>query len=305
MTCDRGRPFTIQDEVSNIIVNRALAEREWPGEDPVGRSLHLGQFEATIIGVVQDVRHDGLASEPRTALYVLDLGFPRSLMNVYVKIQGDPAVMAPAIRDAVWSVNPDQTMTEILPMARLVELEAARPRFLTMLLGGFAALALGLAGLGLYGVISFMVSRRLAELGIRIALGARGREVLKEVISDGLRITGLGLPNRSRGCVLAQPAHDHSALWCRGKRSGHVRDGRRDGGVDLTSGDRGTGGSSAPNRSGPGSEDGVDEFLAGGFQVFIEGDPVFPEVLCTVHGAVCRADESRFHFLQFFPLLFF
>ena len=98
MTFDRGRPFTIQDEVSNIIVNRTLAEREWPGEDPVGRSLHLGQFEATIIGVVQDVRHDGLASEPRTALYVLDLGFPRSLMNVYVKIQGDPAVMAPAIR---------------------------------------------------------------------------------------------------------------------------------------------------------------------------------------------------------------
>lgn len=193
MTFDRGRPFTLQDEVTNIIVNRALAEREWPGGDPVGRSLYLGQFEATVIGVVQDVRHDGLASQPRSALYVLDLGFPRSLMNVYVKVQGDAAAMAPAIRRAVWSVNPDQTMTEIIPMALLVEREAARPRFLAVLLGGFAALALGLAALGLYGVISFMVNRRLRELGIRIALGAHGREVVKVVVSDGLRITGLGL----------------------------------------------------------------------------------------------------------------
>ena len=193
MTFDRGRPFTLQDPVTNIIVNRALAEREWPGEDPVGRALYLGSNETTVIGVVQDVRHDGLASQPRTALYVLDLGFPRSLMNVYVKVQGDPATMASAVREAVWSVNPDQTMTEIIPMARLVEREAARPRFLTVLLGWFAALALGLAALGLYGVISFMVNRRLKELGIRIALGAHGREVLKVVVSDGVRITGLGL----------------------------------------------------------------------------------------------------------------
>ena len=193
MTFDRGRPFTLQDEVTSIVVNRALAELEWPGEDPVGRSMHLGQGEYTVIGVVQDVRHDGLASQPRTALYVLDLGFPRSLMNVYVKIQGAAASIAPAIREAVWSINPDQTMTEIIPMAGLVEREAARPRFLTVLLGGFAALALGLAGLGLYAVISFMVNRRLRELGIRIALGAQGREVLKVVISDGARITGLGL----------------------------------------------------------------------------------------------------------------
>jgi len=166
---------------------------EWPGEDPIGRSLFLGRNEVTVVGVVRDVRHDGLASQPRSALYVLDLGFPRSLMNVYVKIQGDAASMAPALREAVWSLNPAQTMTEIIPMSGLVEREAARPRFLTVLLGGFAALALGLAGLGLYGVISFMVNRRLKELGIRMALGAHGREVLRVVMSDGIRITGLGL----------------------------------------------------------------------------------------------------------------
>lgn len=193
MTFDRGRPFTLQDEVANIIVNRAMAEREWPGEDPVGRSLYLGQSETTVIGVIRDVRHGGLASQPSPAIYVLDLGFPRSLMNVYVKVQGDESAMVPAIRQAVWSVNPDQTMTEIIPMALLVEREAARPRFLTALLGGFAALALGLAALGLYGVISFMVNRRRTELGIRIALGAQRSEVLKVVVSDGLRITGLGL----------------------------------------------------------------------------------------------------------------
>ncbi len=193
MTFDRGRPFTLQDEVTNIIVNRTLAEMEWPGEDPIGRSLFLGRNEVTVVGVVRDVRHDGLASQPRSALYVLDLGFPRSLMNVYVKIQGDAASMAPALREAVWSLNPAQTMTEIIPMSGLVEREAARPRFLTVLLGGFAALALGLAGLGLYGVISFMVNRRLKELGIRMALGAHGREVLRVVMSDGIRITGLGL----------------------------------------------------------------------------------------------------------------
>ncbi len=194
MTFDRGRPFTLQDPATDIIVNRTMAERLWPGEDPVGRSLFLGRFETTVIGVVQDARHDGLDTQPRTAVYVLDLGFPRSRMNVFVKVQGsDPGTMAAAIREAVWSVNRNQTMSEIIPLAQLVERETARPRFLTTLLGGFAALALGLAALGLYGVISFMVNRRLTELGIRIALGARNGAIIKLVVADGLRISGMGL----------------------------------------------------------------------------------------------------------------
>lgn len=193
MAFDRGRPFTLEDPVTSLIVNRALAERYWPGEDPVGRSLFLGNFEGTVIGVVQDVRHDGLNTQPRTAMYVLDLGFPRSLMNIFVKVQGDPGTMVAALREAVWSVNRTQTMSEIIPLGQLVEREAARPRFLTTLLGGFAALALGLAALGLYGVISFMVNRRLTELGIRIALGARTGEVMKVIVADGLRLSVVGL----------------------------------------------------------------------------------------------------------------
>jgi predicted permease len=193
MTFDRGRPFTLEDPRNDIVVNRTLAERLWPGADPIGQSLFLGDFETTVIGVVQDVRHDGLDTQARTAVYVLDLAFSRSLMNIFVKVEGDSQTMAASIRDAVWSVNRTQTMSEIIPLADLVEREAARPRFLTVLLGGFAALALGLAALGLYGVISFMVGRRFKELGIRIALGARPGEVIKVVVIDGVRITGVGL----------------------------------------------------------------------------------------------------------------
>ena len=143
-------------------------------------------------------------------------------------VQGDPGTLVASIREAVWSVNRYQTTSEIIPLADLVEREAARPRFLTVLLGGFAALALGLAALGLYGVISFMVNRRPSELGIRIASGGASQRGPQGGRRGRPSHHWDRLGGRAVGGVLAQPPHDDRALRGGAQRSDHVR---RSGGV--------------------------------------------------------------------------
>jgi predicted permease len=198
-----GRVFTEEDNKPNapavLIVNRALANRYWPGEEAIGKRLTVGKTDAIVVGVVGDVRTEGLVTPPRTAIYGPFGKFPRSVMHVYVRTQGDPLSMAAAIRQAIWGLEKNQPM-EMMTLASATDRQVAQPRFFTTLLTAFGGLALFLAAIGIYGVISYNVHQQIREIGIRMALGAQPSQVLSMVLGSALRLTVVGL---AVGCVVA------------------------------------------------------------------------------------------------------
>jgi predicted permease len=184
-----GRVFTDADEVDErplLIVNQTLARRYWPDRDPVGEALMLfGEREVRIAGVVGDVRYSAIVEAPRPAVYVLPHFGGRRSMTLFVRTASDPLPMANAFRQAIWEVNPDQPIS-VTTMRQVVSTTVAEPRFLTVLLGSFACLAVVLAALGVYGVTAYDVSRRTYEVGVRMALGARAGNVLRLIIAQGI-----------------------------------------------------------------------------------------------------------------------
>jgi putative ABC transport system permease protein len=196
----RGRAFAredVHDALKVVVVSRLLAERVWPGENALGAQVTLGGDEPfTVVGVVGDIRRKGLDTAPEPVVYIPAAQFSLPLMHLVLR-GGDPAAIASDLRAAVRKLDPELPLEqpETLVAARARSL--AQPRFRTTLLGGFGALAALLAALGLYGLVSDGVSRRTREIGIRMALGAQARAVLRLVVRDGLRPVlvggGLGL----------------------------------------------------------------------------------------------------------------
>ena len=198
-----GRAFTASDDAAAtpvVIINERLARVFYPGENPIGQRIRPSGPDGTpwytVVGVSRDVKQGGLSEQAGTELYFhypqTGTFVPRS-MNVVVRSTRDPLLLVDDVRRAVWSVD------RSLPLAYLQSMEAnlagsmSRPRFLARLLGIFALVALVLAAVGTYGVLSYSVAERQREIGIRMALGAETNRVMGMVLRDGLGVAALGL----------------------------------------------------------------------------------------------------------------
>jgi predicted permease len=182
----RGAPLV-------FVVNQELARRFWPGENAVGKFLAFGTTPIQIIGVVGDVRQRGLAEPAEPTIYIHVLQNFRSGMSIVARTAGDPLSYANAVRQAIWSVDRSQTITEITTLDAVVGRAVARPRLIAWLLALFGLIGLTLGVLGIYGVLAYAVTQRRQEIGVRVALGATPRSVLGLVIGKGMLLAGIGV----------------------------------------------------------------------------------------------------------------
>ncbi len=194
-----GRPFDARDRAGApgvALVNQTLALRVFGGESPIGHRVWTA-FEGennwvTIVGVVGDVKDQSLVGTARPQMYRPHLQFPINPMQLMVRTTGDPSKVAPSVQRIIWSLDRDIAIDGVQPLGRVVGNSVAQPRLLTALLTGFAALAIVLGAVGLFGVIRYMVDRRQQEFGIRTALGARPRDLVALVFGEGLRTVAIG-----------------------------------------------------------------------------------------------------------------
>ncbi len=196
----KGRNFTdreVEKESHVVIINEALARQNFPNEDPLGKRLTIDMKEKNepceIVGVVGDVKSKALDQPTRSMVYWPQAELPNMPLTLVIKTSADPVAMSGAIQREVLALDKDQPISEVHSMQSLMADSISRSRFATLLLSIFAAVAFVLASVGIYGVMSYSVTQRTNEIGIRIALGASGNNVVALVLKRGLILAGSGV----------------------------------------------------------------------------------------------------------------
>jgi predicted permease len=191
-----------EDTMPAVVINDTMAARYWPNEDAIGRQFIMGTDDKpwlTIVGIVGTVRHNAIVEEPRAEMYLAHAQLPAHIgsaprgMTLVVKTESNPLAIAGQLRDAIRSIDRNLPVSDIKPMDDVAAAALSQPRFVTFLLALFAATALTLAAIGIYGTISLLVSERTQEMGIRLALGANRPAILKLVLGQGLGLVATGL----------------------------------------------------------------------------------------------------------------
>jgi putative ABC transport system permease protein len=195
----RGRAFNAQDRVGSplvAILNQSAARMLFPGEDAVGKRLKVEWDRndvVEVVGVVADIRHSGVSTSPDPCLFMPNDQQPFWFASLVVRSAGDPAQLERVVREQIRLVDADQGIAKIEEMRQMVSNSIARPRLEATVLSLFGVIALGLASIGLYGLIAFSVAQRAREIGIRMALGATQRNVFRMILGDGLGLTAVGI----------------------------------------------------------------------------------------------------------------
>jgi putative ABC transport system permease protein len=201
----QGRFFDEHDDAQAqpvAVINETMARRFWQGENALGKRFNPDSDDwkntwVTVVGVVGDIKEMGLEAPAKAEMFFSYKQLPHTLWNMprdlIVRTAGDPMSLADAARQAVWSVDPDQPVSNVRTMDEILAEEVADRRIGMTLLAAFATLALALASLGVYGVISYSVAQRAQEIGIRMALGAGRKNILRIVLVDGMRLATAGV----------------------------------------------------------------------------------------------------------------
>jgi predicted permease len=201
----QGRFFGDHDDAQSqpvAVINETMARQFWSGENALGKRFKLGSVDSqnpwvTVVGVVGDIKEMGLEAPTKAEMFFPYQQLPRMLWNMprdlAVRTTGDPMSVVAAVRQAVWSVDRNQPVSNIRTMDEILSEEVAQRRIGMTLLAAFAALALALASLGIYGVLSYSVAQRTQEIGLRMALGAGRKDVLRMVVADGMRLAAAGV----------------------------------------------------------------------------------------------------------------
>ncbi len=194
-----GREFDARDngETKVVLINGEMARRYWPDKDAVGKRIKIGPPEGepwlTIVGVVGDVKNTGLSAEPALATYEPHAQRPWSTMNLVVRTAGDPMNLASTIRDAIRATDQELPVLKVSSMEKRISASVTSERFNTLLMSIFAGVALMLAAVGVYAVMSYTVNRRTHEIGVRMALGARRRDVVRLIVGQAVILVLAGV----------------------------------------------------------------------------------------------------------------
>jgi predicted permease len=196
----KGRVFTAEEywrpTRGVAVITETLARQIWPGEDPIGKRIAIGRnnYERfrTVVGVVEDIRDDRLQADPGPLVFLPYTG-GAEWMTIMIATEADPAGLLPAIRREIWAVDEDVPLANIASLEEYVSNAVARPRLNMQFMGLFAAAALLLAALGIYGIMAFAVAQRTQEIGVRMALGAEPGRLIRMVLGQATRLTSLGI----------------------------------------------------------------------------------------------------------------